>query len=276
MFADKPPLPPPPVPRVVAVDQLARRVRRQVVGTADERLLHQNLGIAEHAPVGSVTDDPADTGLEQEVFIQKVSLGPTSPAWLEQSLPLGRFIPSGALNATDSEGRPVFGEIPVAADAVAPVPITIDVRPANRIQAEDHLTAARMQRAFWQAREERFEDGMDSDFGRQLVAEIKQCGETAVVVARQLVMNPMTTPSVAAEALRWIAEIDDARSLQERRALLLAALVHVSPEVRDRASLGLGTMRDKSVLPFLKAAIRRETVPELREDMHLVLAQLQN
>jgi hypothetical protein len=138
-----------------------------------------------------------------------------------------------------------------------------------------HLTA-NVEQAFRYAREERFEDGNDSSFSRSLASLIQQYGAAAVAGIERLIMSPLTPAGVSAEATRTLAQVEHASTRDQRRAVLLKALVHVSPEVRDRATLGLASSGDGSVLPFLRAAIHREAVPELRADMELLVSQMQS
>lgn len=132
----------------------------------------------------------------------------------------------------------------------------------------------RLESVFRQAQEERFEDGMQSNFGRAMLALIAQYGEASVGEARRLIFDPRTRPGVAAEALRWVARADHPATQEQRREVLEAALSHLSSMVRDGAVLGLASLDDSRSVPALKAAIRREPVPELRADMEDLLAEL--
>ena len=62
---------------------------------------------------------------------------------------------------------------------------------------------------------------------------------------------------------------------RERLWLLERGLYSASARARDGAVLGLAFLNDPLAVEPLKAAIKREINPELRQDMEQVLAQLE-
>jgi HEAT repeat protein len=57
--------------------------------------------------------------------------------------------------------------------------------------------------------------------------------------------------------------------------LLESSIFRSSARVRDGAALGLAFLDDPHAIPYLKRAIENEKYSELREDMQMVLAQLE-
>lgn len=129
---------------------------------------------------------------------------------------------------------------------------------------------------FWKAKEEVFEDGMESTFSQQLNSVIRKCGNDAVEAITCLIVYERVDSEVAGEALRWLGRIDHAESYQYRRWLLERSLSLSSSRVRDGAVLGLASMDDKHAISYLKSAIEKEQCFELKADMKLVLEQLEN
>jgi len=129
-----------------------------------------------------------------------------------------------------------------------------------------------LQRLCWAGREEVFEDGMESNFSRELVACIEEHGEAAIHAICEL--TDTVNPSVLSEALRWIGHMAHNDTYQARFNLLTFCLTHSYARVRDGAGLGLASMDDPQAIPYLERAIAAERIPELKHDMEMVLAQL--
>jgi hypothetical protein len=127
---------------------------------------------------------------------------------------------------------------------------------------------------FAAGREEFFEDGMESNFSRRLIALVDEYGNDAVDVLKDLIIGEQVNPEVASEALRWVGQIENPTSRLQRRRLLEQSLYHSSPNVRDGALLGLASMDDSKAISSLRRAIEQETVEELRQDMEQVIEQL--
>ena len=69
--------------------------------------------------------------------------------------------------------------------------------------------------------------------------------------------------------------MDDPRTHEVRLEVLGKCLAHPSHYVRDGAGLGIASTDDPRGIFALRRAIEREHCPELREDLELVLAQLE-
>lgn len=130
---------------------------------------------------------------------------------------------------------------------------------------------------FRAAKEEVFEDGMESEFSRELVRLVKKYGSVALDLMGSLIISEeRVNPEIASEALRWLGRMEHAQTYRARLLLLEHGLRCSSPRVRDGALLGLASLDDPDSIPHIRLAVEWEQVEELREDMELVLAQLEN
>jgi len=129
---------------------------------------------------------------------------------------------------------------------------------------------------FEAAKEQVFEDGMESEFSKELISLVKKYGDAAMEVVADLITNERVNAEVASEALRWLGRMDHSTSYHFRRWLLERSLGCSSAMVRDGAALGLASLNDPHAILYLKQAILREEHAELCEDMEQVLVQLEN
>jgi hypothetical protein len=180
------------------------------------------------------------------------------------------------VSATDrrpfsSEWRPLLGDINwtrTPQDTEATENVTAYQEPAQDL-------SAKMVALFAAAKDEYFEDGMESDFSRGLVRLIHAYGEKAVIELAFLILLDQTNAEIASEALRWLGHMEDARSYQRRLWLLERSLFMRSGRIRDGAVLGLASLDNPHAIRYLRQAIDQEPSPELRHDMEQVLAQLE-
>jgi hypothetical protein len=124
------------------------------------------------------------------------------------------------------------------------------------------------------AKDELFEDGIETEFSRAVAAFIAQHGTKAVDALTKLILSGKADSSISAEALLWIARIEHPRSYLERLWLLERSLVNPVPQVRDAAALGLGSLDDPRAIKYVQQAIDLEKCVELREGLEHLLAQL--
>lgn len=146
--------------------------------------------------------------------------------------------------------------------------------PSATVPARDRDAENRFEAAFRRGVEERFEDGMESGFSKELESLVRRYGSVSRDVLSRLLQGGNLSASVWAEALRCLGRIDDPNSREARLWVLEKGLTSRSPLVRDGAALGIASMDDPSAIPYLQRAIEAETVRELRADMLEVLAQL--
>ena len=125
------------------------------------------------------------------------------------------------------------------------------------------------------AKEEYFEDGIESEFERNLVAIVKNYGQIVVNELAYLILNQKVSNEVASEALRCLGSLYHSVTYKFRLWLLEASLLSPSAMVRDGAILGLASLDDRHALPYLKRVIAQELCEELRRNMEQVLDQLE-
>ena len=135
---------------------------------------------------------------------------------------------------------------------------------------------AEMQRLFYLAYEEEFEDGYETFFSRSLISLIKKYGNMAVEQLSSNFLNEEINPEIIAEALRWIGRMEHPETYANRRLLLENCLFCDSPYIRDGALLGIAAMNDPDSIRSLKLAIAKENISELCNDMNIVLSQLES
>jgi|SRR5215831_13182933 len=129
---------------------------------------------------------------------------------------------------------------------------------------------------FISAKDEIFEDGMESEFSKDLMGLIKKYGNDAIAELAYFIVYEKGSAEVTAEALRWLGMLDDPSTYIFRRWLLETSLRSSSLWIRDGAALGLSFMDDLHAIPFLKAAITIEAVDEIRRSLQQVLDQLES
>ena len=129
---------------------------------------------------------------------------------------------------------------------------------------------------FEAAKEQNFEDGMESEFSKELIDLVKEYGVGAIEALAHLIIEEKVNPEVASEALRWLGHINHPASYRNRLWLLERGLRCSSARVRDGATLGLAFLDDLHAITYLRRAIQQEKIAELRADMEQVLAQLES
>ena len=128
---------------------------------------------------------------------------------------------------------------------------------------------------FEAAKDQHFEDGMESEFSRELTTLIAAYGNMTVQELAYLVLSEKVNAEVASEALRWLGNMPHDASFHFRLWLLERSLLCSSPMVRDGALLGLASLDDPRAIPYIKRAIEREQCEALRNNMEQALVQLE-
>lgn len=151
-----------------------------------------------------------------------------------------------------------------------------DVESSTTEFANSQLLAEQATSIFINAKEEIFEDGMESEFSRNLSGFILSFGQPSMEAIIDLYLSNSVNTEVASEALRILGRLRHRVTYRERLWLLERSLLY-SPfaRVRDGALLGLSFLNDRLAIPPLKSAIEKESVLELRHDMERVLTQLE-
>src|SRR5688572_9690695 len=99
------------------------------------------------------------------------------------------------------------------------------------------------------AKEEQFEDGMESRFSTHLCSLIQQYRVDALQAIEHLIRVQHISVAVLEETMRELGQIDDPATYDGRIRLLKDGLQHTSPRVRDGASLGLASLDDPQAIP---------------------------
>jgi hypothetical protein len=133
-----------------------------------------------------------------------------------------------------------------------------------------------LEQAFDAAKEEVFEDGMESVFSQTLASLVESHGHTREMqeLLESWVPHGRASSHVISECLRSLGRLDHPVTHEYRRRLLERCLQSQSSAVRDAAGLGLASMDDPESAPAIRAAIAREAIPEIRENLKQVLEDL--
>lgn len=130
-------------------------------------------------------------------------------------------------------------------------------------------------RLFELTRELYFEDGMETSFSQELVSLVEKYGNLAMSEIGYLITYARVDDEIASEALRWLGRINDPSTHGWRLWILEKSLSSESPMVRDSAGLGLVSMHDAHAIEYVKKAIKKETIGELRNDLQRALEELE-
>ena len=172
--------------------------------------------------------------------------------------------------------QPTFVQRPQSRETQAP---TLDYHRENFESSTSQFVGSELEakalRLFISAKEQIFEDGMESDFSLALAGFITSYGHLAMDVIISLVLSGQVNTEVFSEALRVVGRLRHKATHRDRLWLLERSLYSPSARVRDGATVGLSFLDDPIGADPLRFAIEREAIPELREDMKQVLTQLE-
>ncbi|MGP8330360.1 MAG: HEAT repeat domain-containing protein [Methanosarcinaceae archaeon] len=133
-----------------------------------------------------------------------------------------------------------------------------------------------MIKIFKEAVDEIFEDGVKSVFIYKLFALVESFGIPIIQKLMFLILDGQINFAVASESLRWLGDIPYSDSTYRVRLLLLSKCIfHSSPLIRDGAILGFSFLDDPITIPILKEAYESEAVPELKKDIHKIIALIE-
>ena len=124
------------------------------------------------------------------------------------------------------------------------------------------------------AKEERFQDGMESNLSLGLATLIARYPRETMAILNEILWSLNISNFILAEILQFLGRIESATTKEARFSILISYLRAKSPIVRDAAGAGLACMNDRRAVPYLEKAIETEPVPTLREDMAAVVDQL--
>jgi len=128
---------------------------------------------------------------------------------------------------------------------------------------------------FNEATEENFEDGIESEFSNSLIFNIIRYGNDALKVVKDLITEGRINSEIASEALRWFGLMEHPYTYESRLSFLEECLFNPSLYIRDGALLGISFLDDPKALPYLKEAFRLEKCSEFKDEMKVVIEQLE-
>lgn len=210
----------------------------------------------------------------------------TAPSWLPDALkhtaPVIETSATSNAPAPRALARQILIALVLSGVSVSPQPIApsswrrgeIAISAESSPESINPELAKHMRQIFEKGASEFFEDGMDSNFAKELLLSVMGHGTTAIDAIAEYLFSSSANSDVGSEALRRLAEINDRRIPASRWALLNRGLRHRSSRVRDGAILGFASLDDPRALDLLKDAQTDETVPELRSLIEKVIEQL--
>ena len=121
------------------------------------------------------------------------------------------------------------------------------------------------------------EPGYPNAFSEGLDLVIAENGEPALKAIQDLILSERVKSSIAMEALQYVGDAESRTWLNARRNMLEMCLRESNSSwVRDGAGLGIASLNDVRSIGAIKEAIQKEPSDALKEDLNLVLRQLQN
>ena len=203
-----------------------------------------------------------------------------------QSIPFERRVPPTDSNAATGFDDPLVENLFKKVQSVTQIELQdIDARTVKYYGGSVESSTSKIANSglldkqansiFAGAKEEIFEDGMESDFSRNISDFIASFGHSAMEVIIPIILSEQTNTEVSSEAFRILGRLNHKITYRDRLWLLERGLYSTSARVRDGAILGLAFLNDSLAIAPLKSAIERERIPELRKDMEQILAQLE-
>lgn len=156
-----------------------------------------------------------------------------------------------------------------------PAPLPSLLNSTDRALGTPPLIESKFAQAVALAREEWFEDGVESKFSQALSTLVYTYGHAALGAVESFVRSPSSNIEIAVEAAQWLGEVDHSASHRYRRSLLERLLSAPSTRLRHGAAAGLAAMDDPSSLSALLEARDRESNRRLRHYLELVVDQLE-
>lgn len=123
------------------------------------------------------------------------------------------------------------------------------------------------------ARDEHFEDGMDSNLSIGIRVLFRNYGESFAGVLDKRLKQSGISVRILTEILHTLGNIEDDATTDWRFATLVDFLRSPLPLTRDAAAVGLSYLDDKRAVPYLHEAIRREANEGFREDLRAIVDQ---
>lgn len=140
--------------------------------------------------------------------------------------------------------------------------------------ATDKLDSC-ISQAFESAKFVEFEDGKENEFTLDIMRLVKQYGPTAVERISRALKTSSNSNETFAQTLLCFGRMDDPTTQVARGRAVRWGLKSSSAIVRDAATIAIESMFDRDAQAELRSAIKRETVPSLKQDMESALEYLE-
>ena len=127
-----------------------------------------------------------------------------------------------------------------------------------------------------QAQKETFADGTDSIFAERVHESVRKHGATAVAAWERTLRNTNNAFETGEELLRQLGNLVHTPYHRARLRTLTDFITYPDPRIRDAAGLGLSSLDDPSALPKLQEAYSQEREGWLRQNLKLVIEQLES
>ena len=176
-------------------------------------------------------------------------------------------------NSTTELAKNLFGTVLLKSQTLNSYREDIDSSTAELANLQ--LLSEQAVSIFSNAKEEIFEDGMESKFSQNLTEFVISFGHPAMETIINLLLSNRTNTEIASEAFRVLGRLRHKNTYRDRLWLLERGLYNRSAKIRDGAALGFAFLNDPIAVTPLQSAIERELIPELRKDMEQILAQLE-
>ncbi len=165
--------------------------------------------------------------------------------------------------------------MPVGGQKIILVFHTIELKSSSTsVLGEDLLAKYTMGSVFELAAGEDFEDGVETEFSRQLEKFVKDYGNVGIFSTRSAILKERFPEPYIAEALLWLGDMEHERTKNGRRLLLENALDSKSVFIRDAAVSGLSYLGDPKSIDRLSEALTEEPSQGIRTNIKTVLKYL--
>lgn len=122
---------------------------------------------------------------------------------------------------------------------------------------------------------EESEESITSEFEEALTRLIETHGEAVLNILADQISQNKADPELLYQTLQVVGKMRHPKTHNYRLWLLQHSLKSSSVWIRDGAALGLSSLNDVRVLPFLKKALQVEPLPALRKYMERVISRLE-
>ncbi len=121
---------------------------------------------------------------------------------------------------------------------------------------------------------EDFEDGVETEFSRQVEGFVKQYDIAGVKLIGDALARGLFPEQYLAEALLWIGDMEHEATRNERRELLESALDSESVFIFDASVSALSYLGDPSCIPLLEKKLEEESFQPIRVNIENTLSYL--